>query len=129
MTTHTIELNGITQRYHVHGSGPVCLAHPGGPGAFWDYLRMPLLEEHLTMIYVEPIGTGGSGRLASHPDGYTRARYAAAVDGLIDHLGVDSVYLLGHSHGGFVAQYYALQHPERVTGVILYDSAPVTGPE
>ncbi len=129
MTTHTIELNGTTQRYHVHGSGPVCIVHPGGPGVFWEYLRIPLLEEHLTMVYVEPIGTGGSGRLASHPNGYTRARYAEAVDGLIDHLGVESVYLLGHSHGGFVAQYYALQHPERLTGVILYDSAPVTGPE
>ncbi|WP_202869118.1 alpha/beta fold hydrolase [Kribbella antibiotica] len=129
MTTHTIELNGTTQRYHVHGSGPVCIAHPGGPGVFWEYLRMPLLEQHLTMVYVEPIGTGGSGRLATHPNRYTRARYAEAVDGLIDHLGVDSVYVLGHSHGGFVAQYYALQHPERVIGVILYDSAPVTGPE
>ncbi|GAA0615076.1 alpha/beta hydrolase [Kribbella sandramycini] len=126
---HTFELNGTTQRYHVYGNGPVCIAHSGGPGVFWDYLRMPLLEEHLTMVYLEPIGTGGSERLPSHPNGYTRARYAEAVDTLIDHLGGEPVYLLGHSHGGFIAQYYALQHPERVTGVILYASAPVTGPE
>jgi proline iminopeptidase len=39
------------------------------------------------------------------------------------------VHLLGHSHGGFVVQYYALHHPERLAGVILYDSLPVTGPE
>lgn len=127
--THTVELDGVLQRYHVHGRGPVCVVHPGGPGVDWAYLRMPALEPHLTMVYVEPIGTGGSGRLASHPHGYTRERYARALLALLDHLGMDTTCLLGHSHGGFVAQYFALHHPDRVTGLVLYDSAPVTGPE
>lgn len=127
--THTAEVNGMAQRYHVHGTGPVCLAHPGGPGISWEYLRMPALEENLTMVYVEPIGTGGSGRLPSHPNGYTRECYAQAVVGLLDHLGLPQAHLLGHSHGGFVAQYTALRHADRVAGVILYESAPVTGAE
>jgi proline iminopeptidase len=127
--THTIEVGGVTQRYHVSGTGPVCLAHPGGPGILWDYLRMPAVEQHLTMVYVEPTGTGESGRLASHPHGYTRERYAQALDGLIAHLGVPRVHLLGHSHGGFVTQYYALKHADRLAGIILYDSAPLTGAE
>jgi hypothetical protein len=50
---HTLDVNGIAQRHHVHGSGPVCLAHPGGPGVFWEYLRMPAVEQHLTMVYME----------------------------------------------------------------------------
>ncbi|MFB6783068.1 alpha/beta fold hydrolase [Streptomyces sp. NPDC056352] len=127
--THTVDIDGVTQRYHVHGTGPVCIAHSGGPGIFWEYLRMPALERHLTVVYPEPIGTGGSGRLASHPHGYTRPRYSRLLEGLIEHLGVPEVYLLGHSHGGFVAQYHALRHPERIAGVILYESAPFTGPE
>ena len=127
--THTAEIGGVVQRYHVHGEGPVCLAHPGGPGVFWEYLRTPALENHLTMVYVEPLGTGGSGRLDSHPHGYTRDRYTEAVIGLLDHLGLPAAYLLGHSHGGFVAQRCALRHPGRFAGVILYESAPLTGPE
>ncbi|MCP2360089.1 pimeloyl-ACP methyl ester carboxylesterase [Nonomuraea thailandensis] len=127
--THTVDLGNVAQRYHVAGSGPVVLAHPGGPGLSWEYLRMPAAESHVTMVYVEPIGTGASGRLPAHPHGYTRERYAQALDGLIDHLGADRVHLLGHSHGGFVAQHYALTRPDRLAGVILYDSAPVTGPE
>ncbi|WP_328676532.1 alpha/beta fold hydrolase [Streptomyces sp. NBC_00343] len=127
--THTVEIDGITQSYHVHGSGPVCIAHSGGPGIFWEYLRMPALEEHLTVVYPEPVGTGASGRLPSHPHGYTRARYSRCLAALIEHLGVPQVHLLGHSHGGFVVQYHALHDPDRVAGVILYDSAPVTGPE
>ncbi|MFJ4468956.1 alpha/beta fold hydrolase [Streptomyces sp. NPDC089424] len=126
---HTVDIGGIAQRYHVHGTGPVCVAHSGGPGIFWEYLRIPALERHLTMVYPEPIGTGASGRLSSHPHGYTRPRYSEFLDALIAHLGVPEVYLLGHSHGGFVVQHHALHRPERVAGVILYDSAPVTGPE
>jgi len=127
--THTLMVGGLAQRYHVYGSGPVCLVHPGGPGVFWEYLRMPAVEQHLTMVYVEAMGTGASGRLATHPNGYTRSYYAKVIGALIDHLGQDEVYLLGHSYGGFVAQRFALDHPDRLTGLILYESAPVTGDE
>lgn len=126
---HSFQLAGVTQRYHVHGRGPVSVAHPGGPGVSWEHLRMPLLEKHLTMVYVEPIGTGGSGRLPSHPHGYTRDRYSRFLDALLNRLGVPEVHLLGHSHGAFVAAYHALHRPERLAGVVLYGGAPVTGPE
>ncbi|MGW0998848.1 alpha/beta fold hydrolase [Streptomyces sp. NPDC002523] len=126
---HTLEVDGLTLRYHVHGTGPVCVAHPGGPGIAWEYLRAPLLEQHLTMVYLEPAGTGGSDRLPSHPHGYTRALYSRHLAALIDHLAVPRVHLLGHSHGGFVAQYHALHRPGRLAGIVLYDSAPVTGAE
>ncbi|MGW1723438.1 alpha/beta fold hydrolase [Streptomyces sp. NPDC002306] len=126
---HTLEVEGSTLRYHVHGTGPVCVAHPGGPGIAWEYLRAPALEKFLTMVYVEPVGTGGSDRLVTHPHGYTRARYSRHLAALIDHLPVSRVYLLGHSHGGFVAQYHALHRPDQIAGIVLYDSAPVTGPE
>ncbi|MBZ6108273.1 alpha/beta fold hydrolase [Streptomyces althioticus] len=126
---HEVVVDGLDQRYHVHGSGPVCLALPGGPGVVWQSLRAPALEESLTMVYVEPLGTGGSQRLPSHPDGYTRARHTRALIGLLDRLSLPRVFLLGHSYGGFVAQYAALHHPDRLHGLVLYESAPVTGPE
>lgn len=126
---HDLVVEGLTTRYHVYGSGPVCVAVPGGPGATWDSLRMPAVEEFLTMVYVEPLGTGGSQRLASHPIGYTRDRYERNLLGLLDGLSLPCVLLLGHSHGAFVAQYLALHHPDRVRGLVLYESAPVTGPE
>jgi pimeloyl-ACP methyl ester carboxylesterase len=127
--THAVDVGGIAQRYHVSGTGPVCLVHPGGPGFSWEYLRMPAVEENLTTVYLEPIGTGGSGRLAAHPNGYTREEYARALSGLIRHLGVPRVHLLGHSHGGFVAQFFAQDHADQLAGVILYESAPAVGPE
>jgi len=126
---HSVDVDGVEQRYHVHGTGPVCIAHPGGPGVSWEYLRMPEVERRLTVVYPEPVGTGQSDELPSHPHGYTRARYSRFLGALVDHLGVREVHLLGHSHGGFVVQYHALHHPEKVAGIILYESAALTGPE
>jgi len=121
---YTADVGGVRVSYHVAGQGPVCLVHPGGPGFTWQYLRMPAVEEHLTTVYIEPIGTGGSGRLATHPHGYTRHGYARAVAVVLDHLGLEKAHLLGHSHGGFVAQYCAVHLADRLAGVVLYDSAP-----
>jgi pimeloyl-ACP methyl ester carboxylesterase len=86
---------------------------------------MPEVERHMTLVYVEPIGTGNSGRL-DDPSGYTLDRYVRQVDGLIEHLGQERTYVLGHSYGGFVAQRYALLYPGRLAGLILYDTSPTT---
>jgi proline iminopeptidase len=126
ISTHQTTIDGLPQVYHVAGTGPVCVVHPGGPGIGWDYLRLPALEEHLTMVYVEPIGTGDSGRLPQARD-YHLDTYLRLLEGVVAHLGQEKVFLLGHSHGGFVVQRYALAHPGRVAGLVLYDTSPVTG--
>lgn len=126
---HILDINGVAQAYHIAGSGPVCVVHPGGPGANWAYMRLPLLEASMTMIYLEPIGTGASGRLPGHPSGYTVGRYSEQLDGFLTALDLNAVFLLGHSHGGFVVQDYALAHPGRLAGLILYDTSAITGPE
>ncbi|MEV1331343.1 alpha/beta hydrolase [Micromonospora costi] len=126
--THEFAVDGVRQVYHVAGTGPVCVAHSGGPGIEWAYLRTPSLEEHFTMVYVEPVGTGASGRLARRDD-YRLDTYVRFLHAVVEHLGVASVHLLGHSHGGFVVQRYALDHPDRVAGLALYDTSPVTGAE
>lgn len=47
--------DGIEQRYHVHGAGPVCVVHPGGPGLSWDHMRLPGLESSNTMVRWCPV--------------------------------------------------------------------------
>jgi proline iminopeptidase len=130
MTTYTIDFDGLPLTYHVHGQGEATIvAVPGGQGCYWDYLRMPAVEEHATVVYLEPLGTGASGRLPGHPYGYTREVHARSIDRLLDELGPGPVHLLGHSYGGFITQHYALTRPERLAGIVLYDSAPATDAE
>ena len=124
---HRFDVPGGQLVYHVRGEGPVAIAVPGGPGFAWDYLRMPEVERHMTVVYMEPIGTGASSRLAD-PSGYSLARDAADLERLRALLDVDHVYVIGHSYGGFVALTHALEHQQHLAGLILYDTAPTIGP-
>lgn len=126
--THSTTVDGVRQVYHVAGTGPVCLVHPGGPGFGWEYMRLPALEQHLTMVYLEPIGTGDSGHL-SDPRKYQIDTWMAFIHGVVEYLGAPKVFLLGHSYGGFISQRYALDHPDRLAGLILYATSPVIDAE
>ena len=121
---NSIIVNGVRQVFHVAGHGPVMIAHSGGPGAEYSYLRSAALEEHFTMVYLEPVGTGESGRLPSggtYMDTYVDFLYA-----VVQHLNEPRVLILGHSHGGLIAQRFALRYPERVAGLVLYSATPTT---
>jgi proline iminopeptidase len=125
---HTATINGSRLAYHVHGDGPLLFAVPGGPGLSHTYLRAPLLEREVTVVYLDPIGCGDSAEL-DDPSQYGRARDVADLDALREHLGQDRIALLGHSAGGFTAQEYALGHPDRVRRLVLFGTAPTNGPE
>jgi proline iminopeptidase len=63
-------------------------------------------------------GTGDSTRPAS----YELGEYAADLEVLREHLGLERLDVLGHSHGGFVAITWAAANPGHVGRVILANS-------
>ena len=106
------------------GSGPVLLCHPGGPGCSAAYFGdLPELAARRTLVLLDPRGTGGSDRPAD-PAGYDLEDYAADVEAVREHLGLERLDLLGHSHGGFVAMAWAGEHPERVGRLVLASTMP-----
>ncbi len=79
------------------------------------------------MVYLDPVGSGDSDLL---PDGdYSMARYGHFAEAVLDDVGTTTAYFLGHSHGGFVALQFGMDHPDRLEGLILYDTAPLNGRE
>lgn len=116
---------GVEIGYRVSGEGPVLVAHPGGPGLGSGYLQSDRLEAIATIIYLDPRGTGRSG---TPGDGdYGMDRLVEDLDRLREHLGLDRIGLLGHSHGGMVAQLYALRHPSRLSKLVLVSTVPRMG--
>jgi proline iminopeptidase len=124
---HWAVIGGKKLKYHVAGCGPACIVH-GGPGMEWTYMRMPEVEKFLTLVYLSPLGSGDSDRL-ENPTDYTKRRFAEDIEGLRQFLGLEKMYLMGHSHGGMVAQVYAIDHSDRLNGLILYGTTPTTGKE
>ncbi|MFE2642650.1 alpha/beta fold hydrolase [Streptomyces nigra] len=123
----TVVVDGILQVYRIAGEGPVCLVHSGGPGVDPAYMRLPELEHSATLVYLDSVGSGGSDLL---PDGdYSVSRYGHFAKAVLDDIGAPTCYFLGHSHGGFVGLQFAIDHPDRLAGLILYDTVPVNGRE
>ena len=78
------------------------------------------LSEHYRIITPSRFGYPGS---AVAGEG-TPKEQAAALMALLDILNIETVYVLGASAGGTLALRFALDYPERTTGLILLSSAP-----
>jgi pimeloyl-ACP methyl ester carboxylesterase len=114
--------DGRKLSYRKMGTGPVLVCHPGGPGFSSSYFAdLAGLWEKFTLIMLNPRGTGGSDR-PSDSGAYQIDDYVADVEELRGHLGEERLLLLGHSHGGVVAQAYAAAYSGRVRRLVLASS-------
>lgn len=94
------------------------------------------LDHHVFLPWLQDLGAGirtvlfdFSGNGASRPDlpaeDMSHRAWVDDIESLRRHLGLEQIAVLGHSYGGFLAQEYALLHPERVSRLILANTAPV----
>src|SRR5438874_2622024 len=79
-----------------------------------------------------PADAGPTPRLtASHPcpaaRGFTCSSLAVALEALRVALGADKLTLDGVSYGTFVAERYAIAHPDRVAKLVLDSVVPAAG--
>lgn len=63
----------------------------------------------------------GRGLSDKPPSGYSIDIHNRDILGLLDHLGLKEVVLLGHSLGAFISLVFAARNPERVSRLILVD--------
>src|ERR1700760_2900943 len=75
------------------------------------------------LLAFAPRGTGASS-VPNTTDGYKMAGYVEDLESLRSHLGLDTLTLYGHSHGGCVALAYASRSPERVERLVITNAPP-----
>lgn len=109
--------------HQVIGRGPLVLllAGTGYAGATWGDTLVAALAEQFTVATFDYRGTGAT---PGTDDDYTTRIFATDVVGLIDELGRGPAHVLGHSMGGRVAQWVALDAPDRVASLVLAASGP-----
>jgi proline iminopeptidase len=109
------------------GSGrPIVVLH-GGPEFDHAYLRPELdrLAASFRLVYYDQRGRGRSAE-GVRPEDVTVRSELDDIDRVRRHFGLESVAVLGHSWGGVLAMEYATRHPERVSHLILLDTAPAS---
>ena len=109
------------------GSGPPLLLLHGHPQthAMW-HLVAPALARYFTVVMMDLRGYGDSGRPQSDVDHTAYAKRAMALDAVtvMKYFGFERFGVLAHDRGARVAHRLALDHPARVTRLMLLDIAP-----
>jgi haloalkane dehalogenase len=120
-TLDTVQVDGRTVAYRELGEGPaVVLLHGWPTSSFLWRNVMPAIAPSNRVIAPDLPGFGASDK----PTGvrYDFALFEGALDGLLAQLDVDRVGLAVHDIGGPIGVHWALEHPERVTGLALLNT-------
>lgn len=123
-----LELRDPPMRTHISESGegdaPIVFIHGGGAtAAVW----IPLLAE-LGSRHVVAVDRPGCGLTdgADYSETDLRKSAVAFVRGTLDALGLQRAVLVGNSMGGLFSIWFALEHPDRVAGIVLPGTPAVT---
>jgi len=113
--------------YREIGQGqPVIVLH-GGPDFDHTYLLpdMDRLSDSFRLIYYDQRGRGKSATNVQAEDVSIQSEIED-IESLRGYFQLESMAVLGHSWGGLLALEYALRHPDRVSHLILLNTAPVS---
>jgi len=102
-------------------SSPVILLHGSNASlhTFEPWVRQ--LEDKFRVITIDLPGHGLTGEIPS--DNYSCESMVSVVNEIANSLGLEHFVIGGNSMGGSIALRYALDHPKRITGLVLIDSS------
>jgi pimeloyl-ACP methyl ester carboxylesterase len=120
----TTTRDGVSLAYATIGHGPPIvrvLGHFTHLEVEWEWPDLRrfwecLAEQH-TVVRYDGRGMGLSDRYAGE---YTEETRQLDLGAVLDAIGARQVVLLGISEGGWTAAQYAVDHPDRVTHLVLY---------
>ncbi|MCF2909498.1 alpha/beta hydrolase [Pseudoalteromonas sp. DL2-H2.2] len=119
------EIRGKKLAYACQGQGKVTALLVAGMGLDAHTTYKNTLHnanpEGYRLCFYDRAGYGKSQY--ENPKVRTMVELRDELAGLIEHLKVESLVLVPHSFGGFVARAYASKYPDKVKGMVLIDTA------
>jgi len=123
-----VDVGAVVLRVRHGGAGtPVVLLH-GHPRTHTTWHRVAaLLADRHTVVCPDLRGYGGSSLPPDEPDHSQSSKRAMAGDvaALMTRLGHDRFAVVGHDRGALVAFRMAVDHPDRVSRLVVMDGLPV----
>ncbi|WP_406070700.1 alpha/beta fold hydrolase [Micromonospora sp. NBC_01638] len=122
-----MKINGAELVVEAFGptDAPAMIVHHGAPGlgsrnepkrSFGPF------ADRMRVIVFDARGSGES----SDDEPFTHEQWVADVDAIREHFGYEKIVMAGGSYGGFIALEYAIAHPDRVSALVLRDTAADT---
>ena len=98
--------------------------HGLASSAHWYDIVAPLLRDR---FHIYAPDQRGHGQTTAAPSGYDWKTLSEDLVGLLAHIGLDQVAVMGHSWGGNVATNFAANFPDRVSRLIMIDGGFLDG--
>ena len=119
-----IDVEGIEVHYREDGQGPAILLVHGtlGDTADWDGWAKELSKDYRVIRFDLP-GFGLTGEIAN--ENYSIDRSLSLIDAFMDQLGEERFAIAGISYGGIVTFRYAATRSDRITAMVLVNSAGI----
>lgn len=115
----TVKTNGISMHVASIGSGPVVLFLHGFPELWYSWRHQLLSLSSLGYRAIAPDLRGyGDTDAPPSADAYSALHIVGDIIGLLDGLGIDRVFLVGHDWGAAMAWYFCLLRPDRVKALV-----------
>ena len=116
-----VEVGGRQMNVCEIGEGPPLVFVHGHSGSWENWLEnIPQFAQSRRVVAMDLPGFGHSQMPAQD---ISIEAYARSVAELLDKLDIESAPVVGNSMGGFVAAQMCIDHPERVSGVVLVSAA------
>lgn len=116
-----VEVEGARMHYLDEGQGPTVLMVHGTPT--WSFLYRHLvvgLRERFRCVVPDHLGFGLSDKPAG--DAYRPQDQARRLGAFVETLGLDDVALVVHDFGGPIGLAWALDHPESIRRLVLFNT-------
>ena len=129
MDSKFVQAGPVRLQYFEHGHGldTLVLVHGyASSAAIWRYTLENLSPDRFRIIVLNNRGAGESDRTSKEED-YTVESFAGDLFNVAEALRLDGFTLVGHSMGGATAAQFALEHQDRIKGLVLMNSAPLNG--
>ena len=122
-----VRINGVLLHYRLAGPADapaIALVNSLGTDArIWDGVIAQLATRYRVLSYDKR----GHGLSDTPPGPFGIDDHITDLTGLLDHIGIERLALVGVSVGGIIAQAFALRRPERLAALILCNTAPKVG--
>lgn len=123
--SHWANICGQRLHYLDEGSGPPVVMVHGNPN--WSYYwrkLIPALSDRFRCLALDHIGCGLSDKPDDSRYGYTLSQRIADLETWLEQLGVrENISLVAHDWGGMIACGFAVRHPERISKLVMLNTA------
>ncbi len=122
-----VDVDGVRTGYLEGGSGEaMVLVHGGGFGSTAHFSNnwrsiFDYLASHFHVYAVDKLGQGHTDNPRRDAD-YTMMAVTQHIYKFMEAVGIQKVHLVGHSRGALPAVRIAVDHPEMIRTLILFDS-------